>query len=361
MTTYHQLLCTAGPTDAITDMALQMRVDLRRLGESEIFARSVGIGTESSVRPFQDLPPGRPTDVVIVHSSLGDPEMAAELLRRPERLVLIYHGIGRPSEPFTDSDVRPSVGSTHEGDELTLLSQRVSIAIAISQFDAGTLVTLGYTRVHVARSAQRPGQLARLPTDGATDLELDEAVGVSFVLSTSELLPEQCQHILLQALHVLQSVHRTELGLVLVGSAPDPHYAQALHELARGLRLRDVWFAGPRSGSSLATLHRRARAFSSASRHEDRVGLDPLEAMTFGVPTIVRDVGATAETLGRGALVLPHASGPLMFAEALLLVDQDAGFRSALVDAGFDRVREYSAASSNQSVAGIIEAAGLAS
>lgn len=360
MTTYHQLLCTAEPADAITNMALQMRDDLRRLGESEVFARSTGIDTEPSVRVFQDLLPGRPTDVLIIHSSLGDPEMARELLRRPERLVLVHHGIG-PLGPLTDADVRLAVGRTHEGNELTLLRPRVSIAIAISELDAGTLLGLGYNRVHVARSAAHPGERAKLSTDDEADVDLGNTVGVSFVLNVSPLLPEECQHVLLHALHVLQSVHRAELGLVLVGSTPDPQYAQALHALTRSLRLRHVWIAGPRSGSALATIHRHARMFSSAGQQVDRVGLNPIEAMTFGVPAVVRDAGTNADIVGRGALVLPTSSGPLMFAEAMLMIHQDESLRSSLIAAGFHRARRYLASNSAQSVAEIIAGAGLAS
>lgn len=360
MTTYHQVLFAARPADATTDIALQMRGDLLRLGPSEVFARSVAADTDPSVRAFADLPLGGPTDVVIVHSDLGGSEMATELLRRPERLVLAYHGIG-PNEPLTHTDPALTVGRAREGDELALLRQRVSIAIADSEFDAGILVELGYTGVHVAGSVVRPDRLAGLPTDDDTDLELDQSVGVSFVLGIATLLPHNCQHVLLHALHLLQSVHRAELGLVLVGSTPDQQYAQALHQLTHNLRLQHVWFAGSRSNSSLATIHRRARVFSSASRQERGGGLHPLEAMAFGVPTVIRDGGGTAETVGRGALVLPHTSGPLMFAEALLMVDQDDPVRSSLIDAGFDRIREHLATNSTPSVADVIEAAGLAS
>ena len=57
--------------------------------------------------------------------------------------------------------------------------------------------------------------------------------------------------------------------------------------------------------------------FASASVHEG-LGIPPLEAMAFGVPAIVRDAGATVETVAGGALVLPFGAGPLMFAEAIL-------------------------------------------
>lgn len=357
MTTYHQVLGTAGPDDEIAEMALQLSDELRRLGPSEVFARSVQVGTDSSVRALQELPPGGPADVLIIHANLGDPEAASALLRRPERLVLAYHGIGSPKSS-ADTEAALTDGRAPEREVLGLLRQRVSIAIAASESDAGELVELGYTAVHVAHRGVRPGRLAGLPTHVATDVELDEAVNVPYVLGISDLHPHNCQHVLLHALHVLQSVHGTELGLVLVGPAADGPYAHALHQLTRSLRLRHVWFAGVRSGSSLATIHRRARVFGNASQQEYPDERHPLAAMSFGVPTVVRD---SETTVGHGGLVLPRTSGPLMFAEAILMVDRDDRVRSSLIDSGLHRTSAYTAAPSARTVAEIIETAGLES
>ena len=359
MTTYHQVLVGAAPGDAITSMALQTRTELRRLGPSEIFARFIEPASASQVGALGDLPVGRPRDILIYHSSFGDPEVTRALLRRPERLVLVYHNI-TPAEFFTDTDPAFAAGLEWGRYELSLLKDRVVLAIADSRFNADELIRLGYTGVRIMAIGVRPRRLADSSNDPETELTLDEIVGVPFVLNISQLLPHKCQHVLLQAVHILQSVHRVELGLVLVGQARSATYERALNQLARSLRLRHIWLAGRQSDSSLATIYRRARVFGSASRHEG-LGIPPLEAMAFGLPAVVRDAGATAETVGRGALVLPAASGPLMFAEALLAAHEDDRLRSSLIDSGFQRVSEFSAARSTRSLAEIIEAAGLAS
>ena len=358
MRTFHQVLVGAGPGDAITNMARQSREALRRLGPSEIFARFIDPASTSEVRALQDLPLGRPSDVVVYHSSFGDPDVTKALLRRPERLVLVYHNI-TPAEFFAGTDPAFAAGLEWGRYELGLLRDRVTLAIADSQFNADELKQLGYGAVHIAASGVRPGRLADQPTDADTEVLLDEAVGVPFVLNISQLLPHKCQHVLLQALHVLQSVHRVELGLVLVGPPRSATYERALLQLTRELRLRHVLFAGRRSDTSLATMYRLARVFSSASRHEG-LGIPPLEAMSFRLPAVVRDAGATLETVGRGALVLPAESGPLMFAEALRMVHENDRLRSTLVDAGLDRVSEFSA-ERTRTLADVIEAAGLAS
>lgn len=358
MTTYHQVLGTAGPADAITDMAVQMRDELRRLGASELFAWCLEADTVPSVRAFQDLPLGDATDVLIVHTRLNDPQMVRALLRRPERLVLAYHGTNPTGSP-TDRDADLAAGHVRDRDGLTMLKERISVAVAGSEFDAGELVALGYTAVHVASELVRPSGFTGLPGHDATDLELDEAVGVPYVLSIASLLPHSCQHVLVHALHVVQSVHRTELGLVLVGATSDMQYTRALHELTQGLRLRDVWFAGPRSDSSLAAIHRRARVFSSASREARPDWRHPFESMRLGVPTVVRESETTAETVGHGGLVLPRSCGPLMFAEAILVAHQDERVRSSLIASGFNRVSEYAAARPTSTFADILVTVGL--
>ena len=354
MTTFHHVMVRAKPDDAITNMALQTRDELRRLGPSEVYARHVETDSDLHVLAFQELPPGQPSDVVIYHSSVGDPAMTKELLARPGQVVLVYHGTAR-SDRFAKFDGSFATELAAGHDEIRLLSHRVDIAIAVSKSSADDLRQLGYARVHTAVDGVHPDRLTGLPTDVETALKLDEAVGVPFVLAVSALLPRNCQHVLLQALHVLQSVHRRELGLVLVGSSPDVPYAQALHRLPRDLRIEHVWFAGRACDSSLATIYRRARLFSSAS-DEGLLELHPLEAMTFGVPTIIRKTNATAESAGGGALMLPRSAGPLMFAEALLLADQDDELRSSLIEAGFDRARTFSTARRTQSPADVIEA-----
>jgi glycosyltransferase involved in cell wall biosynthesis len=62
-----------------------------------------------------------------------------------------------------------------------------------------------------------------------------------------------------------------------------------------------------------------------------------VESMVAGVPVVARAVGAVAETVGDGALLLT-GSDPLYVAAALRRVCTDAAFRQALVKAGRLRV-----------------------
>ena len=140
MRTFHQVLVGAGPGDAITNMARQSREALRRLGPSEIFARFIDPASTSEVRALQDLPLGRPSDVVVYHSSFGDPDVTKALLRRPERLVLVYHNI-TPAEFFADTDPEDITNCTNRAPFPTLhLLREASLDRAVAAFPDAALI-----------------------------------------------------------------------------------------------------------------------------------------------------------------------------------------------------------------------------
>lgn len=336
MTTFHQIVVGAGPGDAITQMAFDIRADLRTFGPSEIFARFRDPSLTDDVLTIDELPVGRPGNMLLYHASFGNPEVTRLLLHRPEQLVLIYHNI-TPSKYFVDDDPAFAAGLEWGRHELTLLRGRTTLNIADSDYNAADLRELGFADVRVIPAGVRPGRLIAETPSSDTVQELHDHVATPFILNVSQLLPHKRQDVLIQAMHLLQWCDGLDLGLVLVGAVRSPSYERALRELVRRLRVRNVWFAGRQGDPALATLFRSAQVFAGASEHEG-LGIPPLEAMTFGLPTIVRDAGATAETVGRGALVLPHDAGPMMFAEAIKLVLDDNGLRSSMISGGVDRV-----------------------
>ena len=359
MTSIHQILVGAGHGDAITQMALEIRNGLRAFGPSEIFARFVDPAVADDVSGLHHLPVGRPSDILIYHSSFGDPEVTRTVLRRPEHLVLVYHNI-TPSRFFVDHDPAFAAGLEWGRHELELLRGRTAMAVADSRFNAEELAALGFADVRVIPAGVRPDRLLAIAPNTQTVVRLRSQVTQPFVLGVSQLLPHKRQEVLIQALHILQWVHHLDLGLVLVGPTRIPAYERGLRELVRRLRVRNVWLAGSQSDSALATLYRSARMFASASMHEG-LGIPPLEAMAFGVPAIVRDAGATADTVGSGALVLPFDSGPLIFAEAMRAVHEDDHLRSTLICGGLDRLAELATEAEQCSLIDLLQSSGLVS
>jgi hypothetical protein len=131
----------------------------------------------------------------------------------------------------------------------------------------------------------------------------------------------------IQAVHVLQYVHRVSVGLELVVPDSDDPYRAALQKLVHTLRIGEAEFIDAERPPAAALAH--ASCFVSASSAERVPGL--LDAVAAGVPTI-----ATFNVPSAGSIVLPPHAGPLLVAEALLAIINDSGLRSALVVAGRD-------------------------
>lgn len=336
MTDVHQVLLGATDGDAITSMALDVQRHLRRRGPSEVFALHRHPSVTDRIRPLHELPYGRPRDLVIYHSSYGDPAVTRVLLDRPERLVLAYHNI-TPSRYFVELDPSFAQGLEWARHELTLLRDRTVLAVADSTFNAADLTEIGYRDVHVVPAGVVPDRLRGVAPDRSVVRTLAERFPDGYVAVVAQLLPHKRVDVVIQAVHLLRWTLGRSVGLVIVGASRLDRYAAALRDLARRLRVDDTWFAGRLDDAGLAAVLSGATVFVSASEHEG-LGIPPLEAMSLGIPTVVRDAGATRETVGDGSLVLPANAGPAWFAEAIDRVRTDARVRSALVRRGLARV-----------------------
>ncbi|HET9443077.1 MAG TPA: hypothetical protein VFO65_07120, partial [Acidimicrobiales bacterium] len=144
---FDQLLVSASPGDAITNAAFQIRQLLRLVGPSEIYAKYIHTDLLDEVLVYDQYgrSPGRSpgSDVLLFHSSIGEPIVHAFVMERPERIVLVYHNIS-PSRPFLPFD--PGFAGLLEGGrrELAEVRDRVTCALAVSEFNARELRDLGF-------------------------------------------------------------------------------------------------------------------------------------------------------------------------------------------------------------------------
>jgi glycosyltransferase involved in cell wall biosynthesis len=65
-----------------------------------------------------------------------------------------------------------------------------------------------------------------------------------------------------------------------------------------------------------------------------------VEAMSMGIPVVVKGAAAIPETVGDGALVLPADSGPILAAEAIHEVLHNDELRWSLINRGLRRAIE---------------------
>lgn len=334
----HQILVGAGPGDAITSMALTLRTALRGVGSSEIYAQHVSPEVAGEVRPLHEVGRPRRGDVLVYHASIGEPAVTRFLLGRDEPLVLIYHNI-TPSEFFVGHDVH-FASNLHWGrHELTLLRERVRLAVAVSAYNARDLESIGYRAVEVIPVGLRPSRLAEIAPVGALAHRLNESFPNGFVLSVSQLLPHKRFQTILEAMHLVQWVHDRPLGLAIVGMPRMAKYDTALRLHARRLNVERLMMFGSATDRELATFYRMASIFVMASAHEG-LALPPLEAMSFGVPVVARDAGALAETIGGAGIVLPCESGPMLMSEAIAELDSNRELAATARRLGLQRVRD---------------------
>jgi glycosyltransferase involved in cell wall biosynthesis len=138
-----------------------------------------------------------------------------------------------------------------------------------------------------------PNGIASQPREDAGDtLDLLDLKKHRYLLHVGRLVPEKGVDLLLRAYAKVD----TDLPLVIVGDAANTEgYVAELHRMAANdSRIRLV---GPRFGPALAELFTNAMAFVQPS-HLEGLPIALLEAIEYGLPVIVSDIGPHLEVVG---------------------------------------------------------------
>jgi hypothetical protein len=144
-----QVLVGAGPGDAVTGEALAIQTLLADEGlASEVYGWHIDPRMADQVHPLRSSPPSerRPEDMVILHVSIGQPEVSSWVLEGPERLIIRYHNIS-PAAAFEDHDPTFARLLVLGRADLTTYRERAELALADSAYNAAELVALGYRDV----------------------------------------------------------------------------------------------------------------------------------------------------------------------------------------------------------------------
>lgn len=337
----HQVVVSASAGDAITNEALELRELIRRVCPSEVYACHRDPAVTDDVRPlsmYDARANASPADVLVVHYSIGDAQLRRFLRARTERIVVLYHNI-TPARYFADYSPEFARLLTAGRADLSDLGARVTLALAVSEYDADDLRGLGFRDVRVSPFVFDPRRLRATPP-----VEAPLATGADgpVVLSVGQLLPHKRPDLLIEAYHVLVTKLVPEATLVLVGNPRLQGYYWALRQLVRELNLPGVRMTGPVSDAQLAAWYRRADVFATASEHEG-LCVPLLEAMTFDVPVVARSRAAIPDTVGDAAVLLPCDADALLLAEAIAEVVENRALRSELVARGRRRVTSFDA------------------
>jgi glycosyltransferase involved in cell wall biosynthesis len=333
----HQVLLGAAEGDAITQMAFALRLELQKFADSEIFALlQHGDLMKASTLPLDEIPASENIDLLLYHSSIGWQEMTDFLVARTEKIAVSYHNITpahfyEKYQPEFARDLR--LGRT----ELELIREKVVLTVADSLFNAEDIKQHGYHDAIVVPAGFSPKRLC----DEKYDVQLLNDLSVRFpngyVIAVGQLLPHKRIEQVLETMHIMNSTYWGNIGLVLCGVARQAHYREAINKFQNRCAMVDVQFTDAVSNRQLATLLRGARAYLGMSDHEG-LCIPPVEAMSLGVPVIIKGAGAVPETMGEGALVLPQDCGPILAGEAINEVLTNEITRWNLINAGYERV-----------------------
>jgi glycosyltransferase involved in cell wall biosynthesis len=307
----HQVLIGASDGDAITQMALSLRDELRQFADSEIFALwRHGDRMQKECFDIVEYPNSSELDLTLYHSSIGWHEMTSFLRSRTEKFAISYHNI-TPSHMYSDFNPEFAANLELGSQDLSELKNRVVLAIADSKFNASDLESFGYEEVHVVPAGFTPGRLASEDFDFSLLQQMALRFPNGYVVAVGQILPHKRIEQLIETLHLMNSTYWENVGLVVCGVARQDLYLAAVRRLHRRCAMVDVHFAGQVTDKQLSTLMRGARVYLGMSDHEG-LSIPPVEAMSMGVPVVVKGAAAIPETVGDGGLVLPPDAGPTL-------------------------------------------------
>jgi L-malate glycosyltransferase len=343
-----QILCAAGPVDAVTNQALAYRRLFAQWGWSgQDYAPVTAAGlAPGAVAPLHQLTPSR-AERVVVHYS-GYASGLEELLARCPRTLLISHNV-TPPRYFWAHDPAEAVRCQLAVDQLARLAATAGGLAGVSHYNAAQLHELSGREARVIPILFDPGALpTAVERNGASPVPAE-------VLFVGRLVPHKRQDLVIRAFAQWRD-RAPGARLVLVGTPLSEAFAASLRRLADDLAPGAVSFESALSAAQLWEHYRRAGAFVCLSEHEGFC-IPLLEAFHFGLPVIAREAGAVGEVVADAGVLLSGADGVAVVAELLAIVMADAELRAELARRGAQRLAAYDFAGTAQLVrAGVEEA-----
>jgi L-malate glycosyltransferase len=346
----HQILVSAAPGDAITNMALSMRDLLRQVGDSEIYARHIAPELWNEVRQLEDYTPRHSRNILVVHASIGEPVVHEFLSDRNEALVLVYHNV-TPADYFEPYDLAFAELLAMGRREVQLLRPRVISAIADSQYNARELEAIGYRDVHVIPPIMHMRRLAGIEPRPSTLNHLG-TFEAPILLSVAQLMPHKRPDFLVAMMHCAETYGVMRPALMFVGHQRLARYTNAIREQVRELMV-DAHMVGVIDDADLVAMFHAAAVVVTASEHEGFC-IPLVEAMSFGKPIVARACAAIPETVGDAALLVPPNQGPQGFSEVTGELLYRPELQAELVARGKRRVAELQAMASDEAIVGAL-------
>lgn len=336
MTSVHQIISAITPGDAVSHHVLGLQKMLRALGyDSSVFVQWKHPELQDRVMHVGDY--NRFSDsnnVVIYHYALGS-DLTSFVKDLPDQIILNYHNI-TPYYYFTGVNSSLESLCKKGRDELPLLVDRCSLAVADSEYNRQELLYYGYRNTSTIPII---GDLDRfnitLNIDVVNRFSKDKNI-----LFVGRFAPNKRHDELIKIFHVYQQLFNAESNLLLIGSAADyGSWFSRLKSLVQALRLKNVHFFTP-DLKQLSTLYSLADVFLCMSEHEGFC-VPLIECMYFNVPVIAHASTAIPETLG-GSGILVRGKDYLEVAALTDLLMEDESLRQLVVEGQRKRLARFS-------------------
>lgn len=307
---------------------------------AEFFGGTAGPGPHHS-RYVEDFV-NAPEDLFILHYAQKCPLGLKQLKRLRCRRVLRFHNVTPPAlfgalDPHVALDCQKSLEEM--GREFRFLDS--VLFLPASEFSRRDLLAVGVpeSRCEVVPVFHDLERLVSANEDVALSRRMT-GDGVPNIVTVGRLTPHKGQHRMIEAMRILDESRKGGCRLWIAGGGDRGEaYRKQLEGMIERWGLEGcVKLMGSVSNAQLATLYRRADLFALPSSHEGFC-VPLVEAMAHGVPSVVLNAGALAETQGDTGELL-ESGDPSRIAEAIRGLLDDPFRRETLGKACLRRYSE---------------------
>lgn len=334
----HQMLPALAYGDAIGNEVFEIQRILRSWGyESEIYTAHIHTKLLGLARDYKSYTKVSSSDnILIFHFAIGsDVSKFAENL--PDKKIIIYHNItpGHFFKGFSEELVH--LVSTGR-DELTKFSNKVELALGVSEFNRNELVDLGFENTGVLPIPIDFRKYDQQPDEIILDKYYDNKyINLIFV---GRISPNKKQEDVIKTFYYFNKYIEPRSRLFLVGSYNGMEkYHDHLKELIAKLNLKNVYLTGHVNFNELLAYYRLANVFISMSEHEGFC-VPLLESMFFDIPIIAYNSTAIPYTLN-GSGILVNEKNYDEVAEMIYLVINDKDFRHRIIERQRLQLKQY--------------------
>ena len=309
----HQFLPVLARHDAIGETVLEIQKYLLNLGyDSKIFVETIIDPTKTITKSFREYIPEK-NDLLIYHHSIGS-SLAKHLSELSQLKLLFYHNI-TPSKFFEDYD-QTLVNQLDQGrDQLKILSQHFTYAMAASGYNKAELSSYGFKTIFDMQYFLNLERFNNIVPDKEILNSYNDTTNIIFVGRRS---PNKKVEDILKVFAYYKTFNPNSKLFLLGGSWSVEEYVKKLEALKQKLKIHndDIISITTLSDKELKSYFQISDVFLCMSEHEGFC-IPLVESMHFDVPIIAYNAGAIPDTLGGTGILVNHKK----FGEIAYIID----------------------------------------